>query len=696
MKNHERSVEQLAACLVMEARHADLEKLFRNGGAGYGNTPQVRYLHAVALAKTGKTEEARAVLKELVGCDTCPEGVRKLYVELCFDKLAVMRDRIDQVGDLLTDLLTVAHDVPEYRERLTVVSNALPIASIRAGKRREAVEYWERQLDKGAFDPRSVHNLAVLYYWWIASLDGTHAAAVPPGDGSDALWYNFIGYWTVLLNSNEFWNAWKSKEEQNWKTAVSDTDVEAVKTQVENELLRNRILSIIDREKQEPGRRTNIPRYQRYLAALSLERKTGRLWMHAKSVCERMINRKIPNGMRQYELVRGLQTATETVPCYGTEERCGKSCPWAPDCFSLRNRMLSIDIPAGSFYYRNRRLDGEIARIAAILQAHYPDDHDLAEFRVYTESMELGLILECAGEANAHDAAADLFRRLPQEKRQSACGRYVHARMLMAAAIGKLRENGITEALHLWKQAMENASKTADESGNAPDLGVLFAAVVEEIGKAVENACDGSSNVPEEKAIPMLETALSIVKSEKIKSTLAVHYVNKGRSENQKEHFDEARTWFEKALGLVSGLESAREGISISYNNQATTEKDDDRAIRYFRKAMEYMTGQDETILRNYAGRLNGKAVGILNSVSEYNLRSKRYELDEALRMLKEALKVVNPLCRMQLTKPDELIGEMHLVDQYVIDGLVKKLDDELLQLLVRHLYLAKKYRSFI
>ena len=107
------------------------------------------------------------------------------------------------------------------------------------------------------------------------------------------------------------------------------------------------------------------------------------------------------------------------------------------------------------------------------------------------------------------------------------------------------------------------------------------------------------------------------------------------------------------------------------------------------------MPDQDETIIRNYAGRLNGKAVDILNSINEYNLQSKRHELDEAVNLLKKALLTVNPLCRMQITKPYELIDELQYINQYAIDDVARKLDDDLLKLLVKHLYIAKKYHSY-
>lgn len=102
-------------------------------------------------------------------------------------------------------------------------------------RRMEVTTSWENISRKFFPNYPSIHSLAVLWYWWVnyeeekrwAKYNGNsfqeieEAAEAPD---MDVLWSNTIAYWTMVINSNEFWKDWlKDRDGQVEMKALKDS-----------------------------------------------------------------------------------------------------------------------------------------------------------------------------------------------------------------------------------------------------------------------------------------------------------------------------------------------------------------------------------------------------------------------------------------------------------------------------------------
>ncbi|MFQ5788391.1 MAG: tetratricopeptide repeat protein, partial [Thermodesulfobacteriota bacterium] len=150
------------------------------------------------------------------------------------------------------------------------------------------------------------------------------------------------------------------------------------------------------------------------------------------------------------------------------------------------------------------------------------------------------------------------------------------------------------------------------------------------------------------------------------------------------EKFKEAKDNFKKALTILTGHKGAREGMALAYNNEASKKRNIDTALPLYKKALEY-NPNNEVIRNNLAGAYNGKAVDILNSLSQYSYTIRR-DIDTAIDLLEEGLGILNPAFKS--------LGKMGIMAATMIPDLNKVKGNEMLQTMLKNLQQAYEIRG--
>lgn len=186
------------------------------------------------------------------------------------DAKATQHDWNRVVAELASALQADPPDPADARE-LERFAFILPVSQVQAGARRDAAETWERELKTHPGNREPLHNLAILYYWW-----ALHEEALG-SPGVDRLWAAAIAYWTLIVSSDQFWQAWKVEAEQRWGLELQDGDLRQMRSTFFDEQF-TRVFQNFSSSYREKNRPADAQRHDDYLTMALLEKQSAAEW----------------------------------------------------------------------------------------------------------------------------------------------------------------------------------------------------------------------------------------------------------------------------------------------------------------------------------------------------------------------------------------------------------------------------------
>jgi hypothetical protein len=276
----------------------------------------------------------------------------------------------------------------------------LPVSHVLAGSRQDAAEAWERELKIHPGNRTALHNLAILYYWW-----AMHEEAAG-GRDVNRLWTAAIAYWTLIVNSDQFWSAWKAELEQRWGLELQDGDLQRIRDTFLDERF-TRVFQNHSSSYKETNRAADAQRHDDYLTMALLEKRSADAW-----------------------------------------------------------KATGARYPVGGFLYCRQM--GVLQEVLEEIDS-LPDIQQQKKLKIYFSPAELGNVLILLEDTGLPERALERLARLPEKVRQGPDAIYLRVRALFesAQASGALEkvETAFAEAPALeplWSPLKENIGDLLD------------------------------------------------------------------------------------------------------------------------------------------------------------------------------------------------------------------------------------------
>jgi len=703
MLNHEIILKQLSACKIATNNFQDAVELLKQDA--YADHGDFHYYLSLTYAGQGKSEEALQELMLVLKMDPSHNSAKHLAFRMLINQARkkIKEKDLNSLSSILGSAVEYAPDTPEAQKELSCFKNAIPISHIKNGKREEAARIWEEDLRKHPSNHNIIHNLALLFYWWALdeeakALDGTTNI---DREKIDRLWTKSISYWVMLLSMPQFWASWKKQKEDIWNLSVNDEDLEKFR----GEFLEERFIKVfhdyMDNYKQN-GRNSDLSRHEEYLVEAMLEKESAQCWkdlLNAMYVWAGKNGIRLDAKIKRYELVRTIQKAEGYKSCFGAAIRdCNKDtneCIWSDSCKSDRNRELFLNIPAGYHSLKELRIFAEVGKLIELLHKEHPDNESIGRLRIYFHSSGLGKSLIILEKIKRPQLAIDVLNKLTSNSsyKKTLEYKYVYAFALMERGKLLMKDRAFSRALDDFSSAKEYVADAIKVTESSPCYRNSLISLKTEIDAAVITDCEKEANRLRQSdkiddAMVVLQRGMKIVAypdNKPLREHLAIFYCDRGEKKLADKKFADARNDFEQALKNNEDYKRAKTLIGRSYNNEGVSKSNNDESIPLFEKALQYDPDNDIT-KENLAGAYNGKAVALLNSVSQYDTKySNTKKCEEAEKLLRKTLKILNPSLETKTIDMVFFAGDM-------IDVLIKDIQESFYKTVIKNLAIAGSY----
>jgi len=165
-------------------------------------TMSLEEITAIYLIKADRLKEAENVLASYAADD---DGIRSYLLGVIYAKQQDYEKARKEIQKIpaSSPYRTMAQP---FEKGFKATTKSDPYAILKAGRREEAANIWEKALKQNPDDLAIWHNLAVLYYWHATHLEENGKFA----DASKK-WQKAIGYWAGILARDSFWREWAIK-----------------------------------------------------------------------------------------------------------------------------------------------------------------------------------------------------------------------------------------------------------------------------------------------------------------------------------------------------------------------------------------------------------------------------------------------------------------------------------------------------
>lgn len=264
-------------------------------GLAYVNTGNLN----AGLSKWEKINEREEDFNEVLG-----EKIRSLK-DLIVNKEKYLYGELHQEFEnknwhkaygVLSEIKKATTDRNSVVDCLSYVRNRLLPEFLKQNKRIELSEILRSGLKDNPTNYSLLHNASLHYYWWTIDSDQKCSRDIH----EYKLWENLIGYWTAIVNNDEFWDKWTKQ-----KTWIKKIDVLELK-KIRNNLMSNletKIFSSMERNRLE-DKHDNSGMYRDALKKLHVEKKFASYYRELKDILSEDIS-VIPD-MYSETLIRDL------------------------------------------------------------------------------------------------------------------------------------------------------------------------------------------------------------------------------------------------------------------------------------------------------------------------------------------------------------------------------------------------------
>ena len=674
---------QLLALMSHTGRRKVLEDYAQSHFDGE-TKPEHLYHLGLVLAREGEVEQALAALRRVLTQDISHSRARELTYRLLLHLAEQMAQDSNwqRVADLAAEATRISPAGANPSADFARFRAILPMSHLRSGQREEAAHLWETELLEKPDDLLSIHNLALLYYWWARGCEKTGNP-----DTIVARWRLAIQYWYLLQQMDAFWSDWAHRRAQTWGFSISAEDLAILREKIPEEQFIHRFQDHLD-ELRQKGAASLVTAYSDCMNAALLEKRSSRCWKRAIQF--------LPAGGS----VSSWLMRMESWRANARNAVQGESVAWfarfiqnsgivAPSSPSGTAEGL-LDLYGGFGFFSHFGLLPRVADMAVSLGSISGTTSCIADLRILFSPDGLGDVLVAIEDRNAIAEAVALLNKLSNPVKALVEFTYLHSLALVRQAEQLSSHGDSASALESWRKAYElarNGSTDKVFSGLLVDIAKL--AQSHAVAAAVKEAKKLKTAGKIDSAIQLLESWRVLDIDGVLLDHICIHLCDRGSESVATKNNDAARKDFHRVLEMKPGYERAKQGIATTYNNEGCTERNADKAIALFENALKWEPSSHQ-VKSNLATELVGKAVSRVNAASGPGVR---YAVDEAVRLLERAYGLVsNELKDGALA----MIQSLAEVDPKMAEDFTRQLRDEVLKRVIANLATVYHMRARI
>lgn len=499
--------------------------------------------------------------------------------------------------NLLNDIKKTATDRAVVFNFLSYVRNRLFPDFLQRGKRTELSDMLKNGLRENPTNYNLLHNISVLYYWWAINAEQNNSKDIQ----DHKLWDNLIGYWTAIVNNDEFWEKWAKRKP--WIKNKDDLDLSKIRNNLMAHL-ETKILSSSEKDRQQNDD-TSLAKHRSYLKKLHIEKRFVTYYKELKSILSDDVA-AIPD-MYSETLIRDL------------------------DMHSYIIELSELAIQKDPYNEKINRIKYYLSpfRYIAILVEDENYEHAIKELESLpsnckNDSIVCGLMniskLKLGASYLQNDNIANHMGRA--EKLWGECqtmNNELANSIIESAALGAMKkfkaEGKIDVAICAGEVALKFDQDYKDVKGL---LSILFN------DRGVSKWNSGLTDFSVNGGIYDMEKALEFNNDNvRAKKNLSIMYSLLGwKYIRQKDHQGDIKDKFDKALELDKDNEDAKKGLSIYFNDLGISCGNAERkeeAANCFLWALHY-TPTEKTILNNLKRVSYSKYQEHVNALKEYGI----------------------------------------------------------------------------
>ena len=419
-----------------------------------------------------------------------------------------------------------------------------------------------------------LHNISVLYYWWTVTLEQEYSKDIH----EHKLWENLIGYWTAIVNNDEFWERWA--KHKPWIKNRKDLDLSKIRNNLMSHL-ETKILTSAETDKHQDG---GVAAHRSNLKKLHIEKRFVTYYKELKNVLSDDVA-AIPD-MYSETLIRDLD-----MQGYIRElsDMALKKDPYNEKIKKIKYylspfRYIAVLIEEDNYEHAIKELDA--------LPSNSKNDDIVCELMAISK-LKLGAsYLQNDNIVNHALRAEKLWNEchiMNNEMARSIIG---------SAAVDAMKKFKAEDKIEVAICAGEVGLKFTPENS---DVKILLSVLLNDRG--VKRWNSGLTDFSMNSGMHDIEKALEYNSNNvRAKRNLSIMYSLTGwKYKGQKDPKISAKEMFDKALELDKDNEEAKKGLSVIYNGVgivfANAEKKQE-ASNYFLWAL-YYNPTDKTILNN-------------------------------------------------------------------------------------------------
>jgi tetratricopeptide (TPR) repeat protein len=672
MKTEISTVIQLASCYLNMKKYQDAESVLKKH-VNNGTAPELYYYLGLSYSLQKKYDEAIDALAIHLNLNNESRAAQELIFQLLINKTQIAMEHADYsaVSDILAQAIKYSPKDEKSKKLLSHFESIMPVTYIRNGEREKAAKIWMEELKQSSFtNYETIHNLALLYYWWAIS----HEKDLQKENGvkdvkkielSDYIWKKTIMYWLSFINSPAYWDKFCASRSVIWKTNISQDEVNNLKSEIsKNKLLK--VLEDFQESYRQTGSADDMKRIQSYINIYFFEKRTANYWLEFHELVSSNYE-SLPNELKQ--------KADEILKLRG------------PFTLNFIKEHFAVDTP-----------ENVLSLIGNINRSENENElfDNISLFYNYPEYGKIAVVIR---EIKDIEYAFTLWEELSgkdNNKGRKLSKTTTEAQFLLALLLFEKGNHylNIQEPVNALKDLNEAYSiiKNVLEKDKGKTCKILLTNLRNKTSQIYSDECVKYAkklNVANkiDEAIDILEVGYKLTGNILIRNLLCGNYCEKAQPFLIAKNWPKANEFFNKALQLDRKYSGAMKGLATSKNNEglaALNSGSTDKAITLLEEANDLEN--DKVVKENLATAYNTKAVKILNGLGSY---STSYSCEPALTLLKKGIKLLNSGLDVET-----ISAGWASTEEYMFNMLVRDIQDGLYKTMLRNLWVGERARK--
>ncbi|MCI0488155.1 MAG: hypothetical protein L0229_16325, partial [Blastocatellia bacterium] len=651
----------LVTCLLNTGQGSEAER-FITSQVAQSDGDRLRFHLALAYAQQGKTDEAVLTFLEILDKDPEDQSARQAALTL-LHKQAVQKINARDwagAGSALGDALKIDPDNSEIKQLLAGLDDMLPVAYLKANKRQEAAEVWEKAQRRNAENGKMAHSLSLLYGYWATSLE-------QKGEGAqvEPLWQRAIGNWVLTRYSDSFWQEWTAQRQSVYQ--MPDGAISKLRASWGEELSKRfrRYVS----EYEAAGKTTDAERHRRLEIIYWLEHTTASALYELKKVkCSHCLQMTaaVPgsagdlicehsgcgHSLMQYRPPHPIPVCGPgMLKHFGVEKEAQKlvsQTSQLPNSNNLSGDLTKLSLP----FVKNN------AEALSFCLSPWNQAFALVANRRFEEAIALLGAAKTKGSPDRERGILMLYACLERGKQQMAA-----ISQLPAEPDKKALDNYLVparRALKTWGKGLEHQAADSELSDRIGErIEKLSTRIANELIQASRrfNPSERQSDIIRllTAAIEVLKLVMKIMRRERIVATLTMLYAERGtchlKEDASEADFELAIADYEEAIKLSPESASIKQQAAVIYNSRGC-KGTGEREIRAFTRAIE-LDGSNALYYRNRGVTQSDPDAAISDLTLAYQMEPKPdYAQDLAIAYNSKGLAILKPYEHSYYTRP--------------------------------------------